>query len=192
MTIRHKRKSLLLSAASCLLLSGAACEAFVDFGNAPTSVPPELAVVIQNKNRFAQRGTETLANVDAGEVVDDLGMLSGCWGAYYRSTFLGLPFTGYEAFSFDPASGTARYFILQGGSALVVQEFSFSVVANDRIRIRQRLLDGTERKVDALMTLSGSELKLAYLSQGGNKLDGSSGDPEDERVALVFRAFDCP
>ena len=192
MTIQHKREALILSAVSCVLLSGAACEWCVSLGDIPADLPPEIAIVIQNESRFAQQGTEVLADVDVGEVADDLGMLSGCWGAHYHFTFIGLPFCGYEAYSFDPASGKARYFVLQGGVATSVQEFTFSVVANDRIRIRRRLRDGTEREVDVLMTLRGSELKLAYMSQDGNFLDGSSGDPEDGRVALVFRAFDCP
>jgi hypothetical protein len=35
-------------------------------------------------------------------------------------------------------------------------------------------------------------MKIAYMTQDGNFLDGSLGDPADERVVLVFKAFDCP
>ena len=192
MTVHRKCIGLTLSAVSCVFLFGAGCGTIVGPGNIPADAPPEIAFVIQNNSRFAQRGTEALADVEVGEVVDDLGNLSGCWGAYYLATDLGLLFTGYEVYRFDPASGEVRYFVLQAASAMLEREMSFSVVANDRIRLRRQFPDGTKEEADVLMTLSGSELKIAYVAQDGNILGGSPGHPEDQRVRLVFRAFDCP
>ena len=192
MDIGDKLKRLRLSAVSCVLLLCAGCYSFVGPENIPTNTPAEIAFIIKNRSQFAQSGSERLAGLDAGEAVDDLGTLSGCWGAYYVSDFLGVLFTGYEGYSFDPATGEGRRFVLQGAEVLFGDEFTYTIVADDRIRLRQQLSDGTKIEVDVLVTLSGSEMKIAYRRQDGNFLDGSPGDSSDERVRLVFRAFDCP
>ena len=156
------------------------------------SLPPEIAHVMRNSDSFAQTADNALANVTPGTATDDLASLSGCYGAYYEFTYLGLKLTGCEVYHFDSASGEMSHWTLQGSASDGPENLTFSLAGNDRISVGGRTFPNGNQEVEALVTLSGDEMNIAYISQDGNFLDGTVGETGDERVALVFKKFDCP
>ncbi|MBI5764654.1 MAG: hypothetical protein HZA51_14155 [Planctomycetes bacterium] len=150
----------------------------------------QITFVMEHPADFKQSETDSLAKTAPGTIHDDLSQLSGCFGASYQSSFLGLPFDGYEAFHFDPAQMSVTYWILQG-PAYIVRTGHYSIAGTDRIVITEEREDGTEHSSTALVTLKDGQLRIAYRSMDGNYLDGASGHADDERVGLVFKSFSC-
>ena len=150
----------------------------------------EINYVIEHRGDFTQVESALLAKETPGTVHEDLSGLSGCFGAWYQGDFLGLRFDGYEAYHFDADAMEMSYWIVQG-SAYIERTARFSIVAPDRLLITETRANGTEESAAALLTLSDSELRIAYLAQDGNHLDGATGDSNDVRVGLVFKRFPC-
>ncbi len=152
--------------------------------------PPELSYVLEHRDDFAQTEDLQTAGLTPGTVRDGLEGLSGCFGAYsiWSDGLLSLP--DAEVYTFDVATGEMRYTVWQAG---VVAGYSatFELAGNDRIRVT-RQIGGETWTADALVTLDGDEMRIACIAADGNQLDGEAGEPDDPRVTLVFRRFECP
>jgi hypothetical protein len=187
----------LVVVASAFFVSG--CDLNWQALQPPASISKEITFVMDNSARFSQDPADPLANVAPGEVRDDLSRLSGCWGTSYVSAFV-VPFLGYETYRFDPSSGKFRYYQFQTPSAYIEDTADYVVTYPNSITLRNisrvaHLLEEpilTEGPVNVLLTLQDDRLKIAYIRQGGGYLNGTQGAPDDLRVALVFKAFDCP
>ena len=174
-----------------LVIGSLSCTGIPQFATLSGSAySPQISFVNEHPVDFKQSVTDSLAKTTPGTVHDDLSQLSGCFGASYQSSFLGLPFDGNEAFHFDSAQMSVSYWILQG-PAYIVRTGHYSIVGTDRIVITEEREDGTEHSSTALVTLKDGQLRIAYQSMDGNYLDGASGDADDERVGLVFKRFAC-
>lgn len=173
---------------SALILTAASCTA-QPFSQPPASQPPALQFVADHGHEFRQRADDPLKDVAPGTIRDDISGLSGCYGASYLADFLGIPFLGYEVYQFDAAAGEMRYYVMQAGSSLDWSA-KFEVAGADRIMVTRT--GGDAGTVAALITLDGDHMRIANVAQDGNTLDGEIGDPDDQRVKLVFRRFACP
>lgn len=166
-------------------------------------LPAELNYVSAHRDAFSQSDTDPLADVTAGEVIDDLtaANLDGCWGAFdvFRSQSGAKVLEDFEVYQFDATNGTARWFVLQrtaGGivSVPVVTTGAFSIVSENQIHVdvqnRTVLGIGLDAlasepntplaPLDMFITISGDRLKVG---------DGSA--VADQRDELVIQRFDC-
>lgn len=165
----------------------------------PANLSKEITFVMENNARFSQDSADPLKNVAPGEVRDDLSRLSGCWGAFYDSAFV-IPFLGYETYSFDPSLGKFRYHVFQTPSAYCEEIADYVVTSANTISLRNitRTCSGTETSfltegpITVMLTVESDRMRIAYQSMEGNFLNGGAGMPDDLRVPLVFKAFDCP
>ena len=179
-------------------------------GNMPTDLPPPLAYVVDNKELFAQKDSSRLADVTAGTVIDDLGSLSGCWGAYrvYRTDFGGAPQArDYYAQMFDAETGATTSWLMQDlfSFFFIIAESTgtFSVVGDSTIActyteehfrwVPEALPDPPAQWFEELghssewsATLAGDHMKWRV---PGAEEDESNGDSLEE---VVFVRFDCP
>lgn len=182
-------RAVVASASIALLTQG--CGSVLLPAVTPPESSPEIQHLMQHRESFAQSDGDPLVHTAPGTIVDDLSRLDGCFGAYHQFMLLGVPLEGFEVYAFEPDTGHLRYQVLDG-PAYAEFELAYSVTGPDRISIRRVLSNGQEKVVDALVTLSGSRLKIAYLSDGGEPLDGTSGETNDSRAGLVFKRFGCP
>lgn len=152
--------------------------------------PPALSYVLEHREKFAQTHDSQTAGLVPGTARDDLDGLSGCFGAYsiWSSGLLSLP--DAEVYTFDASTGELQYMVWQAG-VVAGHSAAFELAGNDRIKVT-RQIGGETWTADALVTLDGDEMRIAYIAADGNQLDGEAGEPDDPRVALVFRRFDCP
>ncbi|HKQ49237.1 MAG TPA: hypothetical protein VJZ71_14290 [Phycisphaerae bacterium] len=164
----------------------------------PTNISKETTFVVENSSRFSQDPSDAFAYVVPGEVRDDLSKLSGCWGSSYVFSFLGIPVLGYDMYSFDPSSGKMRFHQLQG-PRYIEHTADYVLASPNMITVRNvvHFYDGkdqyvTEGPISVLLTLQADRMKIAFVSLENSFLDGGLGEPDDVRVPLVFKAFDCP
>ena len=152
--------------------------------------PPALSYVLEHREDFAQTDDLQTAGLVPGTVRDDLDGLSGCFGAYsiWSDGLFSLP--DAEVYTFDASTGEMQYMVWQAG-VVAGHGATFEVAGSDRIQVT-RQIGGETWTADALMTLDGDQMRIAYIAADGNELDGEVGEPDDPRVALVFRRFECP
>lgn len=165
-------------------------------------LPDELAYVVNHEQDFAQDVDDPLRQVSAGTVVDDLGQLSGCWGAFDQFDFAGRRVDNYEAYRFDPTSGEMTWFgyapdvlgFLPGaanysGMFSVADESHIVFTVLEVSTINPATGDYETHDMPAgtqwtySVTLDGNRLRMFWT-------DGPDDQPA-ERNNLVFRRFDC-
>ncbi len=169
-----------------ILLLGAGCPLPSEYW-VPSA---ELRYVLSHQEQFAQTDELRTAGLAPGTVRDDLAGLSGCFGAYsiWNAPFLSVP--NAEVYVFDATTGEMQYMVWQAG-LVAGHDAAFETLGNDHIVVT-RQIDGEAQAVEALVTLDGDEMRIAYNAADGNDLDGELGEPDDPRVAMVFRRFVCP
>ncbi len=193
--------------------------------NGPLADPPELsaelAMVVNNKEAFAQDPNDPLMGVIAGTIMDDLSTLDGCWGAASAvevplnvpdADIPPLPFVippslGFETFTvhvFDREASTKNTQIFSQ-DALGILPLLTVISGNYTFSERNRLVlartewgfidSVTGELVPGSIDENSTDRWLATLDGDRLLLESvSQGTDEDEATEdrLIFRKFDCP
>ena len=199
----------LLAVAQSAILGCGALLTSVD----PAALPPEIELVISNEETFRQSDDHPLANVDAGEFIDELADgLSGCWGAaevFQNDGSEPIPIREvkeHEVYRMDastgefewqlhqvaafPLIGERAFFLSRHGTFSIADSTSISVIITsstfsdpDTGQLRTKPKDNPSPSV-RLVTIDGPHMKIRFATEEPS--------PTHDRQDLVFKRFDCP
>ncbi len=188
---------------------------------APPDLPAELAMVVNNKEAFAQDPNDSHADITGGTIMDDLNTLDGCWGTYGTLSIEldppgvdpatlpaivpdSLEFDEGQVFIFNRDAGEMSWQTITVdafGSAPVAQSFigTFTLFEDNQINFSSDT-GGFSDPLTGEIVLFTSEQADEYqwlVTLNGNRLKLQEIIPEGEtrvvsRDDLVFRRFDCP
>jgi hypothetical protein len=173
---------------------------------APKTIPSVLRHVIDHSGEFVSRDGDSLADVTAGTVIDDLHESSGCWGHYATSLQVvdGQPLLQvYEALAINIDDATIDRWSFQSdafgfltvavGQRGVIDEFDA-----DSIRWRQTELISFDPQTGDEIVMTGDDAPpLEYdwpATLSGNSLKLNLGDPVNASAddQVTYLRFDCP
>lgn len=171
----------------------------------PDKLPADLAVVREHTARYTPPTTGAIVWTPAGQVVDDLSGLVGCWGLHVESVDAGdksLNVDTWSAIAFTADQRFTMWNLAKFGSAfsgLAVESGTYAVVAPNRIRLTVTLAQSWDPIVQAydtsdqeppdadwLMTRIGDQLKMVALESAGD-----ADETANQQDAVVWQSFQC-
>lgn len=192
--------------ATCVFVCLALGCGSVDYASLlPDKLPADLAMVREHTARYAQPTAGAIVATRAGQVVDDLGGLVGCWGTYIENIAEGdgpLTVNHWSALSLTADGRYTMWGLEDFGQLypmLIVQSGTYAVVSSNRIRLTETLvqswspmthaydvLDQVSRDSDWLVTRIGNQIKLIMLDAPGDA-DGTA----KQQYATVWQSLQC-